>query len=54
MEEFKVKRITKSQGYQISATLIFGIAIFEVLTQKIGLGYILILIGYCLIRKSDL
>lgn len=54
MEEFKVKRITKSQGYQFLATLIFGIAIFEVLNQKIGLGYVLILVGYCLLRKSDL
>lgn len=53
MEEFKVKKITKSQGYQFVSTLIFGIAIFEILNQKLGLGYALIVVGYFLLRKSD-
>lgn len=53
MGEFKMKKITKSTTYQLLSTVVFGIAIFEIVHQKIALGYVLIFIGYCLLRKSD-
>ena len=53
MGEFKMKKITKSTTYQLLSTVVFGIAIFAIVHQKIALGYVLIFIGYCLLRKSD-
>ncbi|UDE95090.1 hypothetical protein LHA31_11155 [Carnobacterium viridans] len=48
-----MKKIKKSQWYLYFSILIFGIAIFELLKQRLGLGYALIAIGYYLLRKSD-
>ncbi|MER2173239.1 MAG: hypothetical protein ABS911_01075 [Carnobacterium sp.] len=48
-----MKKIKKSQWYHYFSILIFGIAIFEILNQRLGLGYALIAIGYYMLRRSD-
>ncbi|AGY82017.1 hypothetical protein [Carnobacterium inhibens] len=48
-----MKKITKSTSYQLLSTIVFCMAIFAIVHQKIAIGYLLIFIGYCLLRKSD-
>lgn len=54
MGDIIMKKISKRNGYQFLSILIFSVAIFAVLKQKIGIGYGLIILGYYLLRKSDL
>lgn len=49
-----MKKLTKRSCYQIVSILIFCGAIFAVLNNELISGYILIILGYCLLRKSDL
>ncbi|EDP67193.1 hypothetical protein CAT7_03574 [Carnobacterium sp. AT7] len=54
MGDIIMKKITKRSCYQFLSLLIFCLAIVTVLNKKISLGYALIIIGYYLLRKSDL
>lgn len=49
-----MKKISKRNSYQFLSVFIFIGAIFSLLKQNIGLGYVLIILGYILLRKSDL
>ena len=49
-----MKILTKRSCYQIVSILIFFGAILAVLNNELISGYILIILGYCLLRKSDL
>lgn len=53
MGDIIMKKLTKRSCYQIVSILIFCGAILAVLSKEIISGYILIILGYCLLRKSD-
>ena len=54
MGDIIMKKITKRSCYQSVSILIFCGTILAVLNNQIISGYILIILGYCLLRKSDL
>ena len=54
MGDIIMKKITKKNCYQFLSILIFSVAILAVFTGNIIFGYVLIVLGYCLLRKSDL
>lgn len=53
MGDIIMKKINKRNGYQFLSILIFTGAVFSLLKQRFGLGYVLIILGYVLLRKSD-
>lgn len=54
MGDIIMKKITKRSFCQFLSLLIFCLAIVAVLNKRIGFGYTLIILGYYLLRKSDL
>jgi len=54
MGNIMMKKITKRSCYQVVSILIFCGAILAVLNTELILGYVLIVIGYFFMRKSDL
>ena len=54
MGDIIMKKINKRNSYQFLSILIFIGAIFSLLKQNIGFGYSLIILGYIVLRKSDL
>ena len=49
-----MKKISKKNCYQIVSIFTFCGAILAVLNKETIFGYTLIILGYCLLRKSDL
>jgi len=54
MGDIIMKKITKRSCYQVVSILIFCGAMLAVLNTALIFGYILIILGYYLLRKSDL
>ena len=54
MGDIVMKKINKKNCYQVVSIFTFCGAILAVLNKEIIFGYALIILGYCLLRKSDL
>ena len=54
MGDIIMKKITRRSCYQVVSILIFCGAILAVLNTELIFGYFLIILGYYLLRKSDL
>lgn len=39
--------------FKILSAVVFSLAMFALVTQEIVIGYSLLVLGYCLLRKSD-
>ena len=54
MGDIIMKKITKRNYYQVISIFVFLISIAAVLNNKVFFGYTFIILGYYLLRKSDL
>lgn len=45
--------MTKCFLFKFLSAIVFSLAIFGLMTQNIFTGYSLLILGYCLLRKSD-
>lgn len=46
-------KVNKYVLFKFLSTLSFVVAVFQLLNQEIIIGYSLLALGYCLLRKSD-
>ncbi|SDQ30329.1 hypothetical protein LHA31_07690 [Carnobacterium viridans] len=54
MGDIIMKKLTKRSCYQVVSIIIFCGAILAVLNTELIFGYVLIILGYYLLRKSEL